>query len=180
MIETTDLSVETILPSVFVVRGVKAMIDSDLAKLYGVPTKRLNEQVKRNIGRFPEDFMFQLTQDEYKTLRSQNATSSWGGRRVMPYAFTEQGIAMLSGVLKSDTAIQVNVAIMRTFVQMRKLLTETDDLRMSIESMRYEYDEKFEFVFQALYSFKNKLISFTRHFRGLFQCARQSCTVSYR
>ena len=150
MKNATDISLDTILPSIFVVRGVKAMIDNDLAALYEVPTKRLNEQVKRNIDRFPDDFMFQLTKDEYQILRSQNATSSWGGRRVMPYVFTEQGIAMLSGVLKSDTAIRVNISIVRAFIKMRRLLTETDDLRLTAESMRYHYDEKFEIVFQAL------------------------------
>lgn len=144
------IALETILPSVFVVRGIKAMLDSDLATLYGVETGQLNRAVKRNIERFPEDFMFQLTEEEYSFLRSQNVTSSWGGRRYMPYAFTEQGIAMLSGVLKSERAIQVNIAIMRAFVKMRQMLTETDDLKMSIEAMRYEYDEKFEIVFTAL------------------------------
>jgi phage regulator Rha-like protein len=94
--------------------------------------------------------MFQLTEEEYQILRSQNVTSSWGGRRYMPFAFTEQGIGMLSAVLKSETAVQVNIAIIRAFVKMRQLLTETDDLRISIEAMRYEYDEKFEIVFQAL------------------------------
>jgi phage regulator Rha-like protein len=126
------------------------MLDSDLAKLYGVTTKVLNQAVKRNVNRFPEDFMFQLTEEEYQILRSQNVTSSWGGRRYMPFAFTEQGIGMLSAVLKSETAVQVNIAIIRAFVKMRQLLTETDDLRISIEAMRYEYDEKFEIVFQAL------------------------------
>lgn len=150
MSEVASISLETILPSVFVVRGAKAMLDSDLAALYGVETKVLNQAVKRNIARFPEDFMFQLTENEYKILKSQNVTSSWGGRRSMPLAFTEQGIAMLSGVLKSETAIKVNIGIMRAFVQMRQLLTETSDLRLSIESLRSEYDEKFEIVFQAL------------------------------
>jgi hypothetical protein len=144
------IALDVILPSVFVIRGVKAMLDSDLAKLYGVESKVLNQAVKRNLERFPEDFMFQLTKEEYDILRSQNVTSRWGGRRYMPYAFTEQGIAMLSGVLKSDTAIQVNIAIMRAFVQMRQLLSETSDLKMTIEAMRYNYDEKFEIVFQAL------------------------------
>ncbi|PCI68539.1 MAG: DNA-binding protein [Gammaproteobacteria bacterium] len=139
-----------ILPAVFVVRGVKAMLDSDLALLYGVETKRLNEQVKRNFKRFPEDFMFQLSSEEFKILKSQNATSRWGGRRTMPYAFTEHGIAMLSSVLTSDKAIEVNVVIMRAFTKMRQMLTETDDLRKMMENLRYEYDEKFEIVFQAL------------------------------
>ena len=146
----SQLTLETILPSVFVVRGVKAMLDSDLARLYGVTTKVLNQAVKRNGQRFPEDFMFQLTEQEYRILKSQNVTSSWGGRRYMPYAFTEQGIGMLSAVLNSETAIQVNIAIIRAFVKMRQLLTETDELRISIEAMRQEYNEKFEIVFQAL------------------------------
>lgn len=150
MNKAMQISLETILPSVFVVRGVKAMLDTDLAALYGVETKRLNEQVKRNIRRFPEDFMFQLTKQEFNILKSQNATSSWGGRRTLPYAFTEHGIAMLSSVLNSDQAIEVNIGIMRAFVQMRQLLTETSDLKLTIESLRNEYDEKFDIVFQAL------------------------------
>jgi hypothetical protein len=108
------------------------MLDSDLAALYEVETKVLNQAVKRNIDRFPEDFMFQLTKEEYKLLKSQNVTSSWGGRRTLPYAFTEQGIAMLSSVLKSQRAIEVNISIMRAFVKMRKMITETDDLREMI------------------------------------------------
>ena len=144
------VSLETILPSVFVVRGVKAMLDSDLAALYGVETKRLNEQAKRNIKRFPSDFMFQLRKEELDILKSQSATSRWGGRRTLPYAFTEHGIAMLSSVLNSEQAIEVNISIMRAFVQMRQLISETDDLRLTIESLRLEYDEKFDIVFQAL------------------------------
>jgi len=126
-----EISLETILPSIFLVRGVKAMLDSDLAALYGVETKRLNEQVKRNIKRFPNDFMFQLTKEEYQLLKSQNATSSWGGRRTPPYAFTEHGIAMLSSILNSDKAIEINISIMRAFVKIRQLLRETDDLKMA-------------------------------------------------
>ena len=146
----TEVRLETILPSVFVVRGIKAMLDSDLATLYGVETRQLNQAVKRNADRFPEDFMFQLDNREYEILKSQSVTSSWGGRRTMPYAFTEQGIAMLSSVLKSKTAIEVNIAIMRAFVQMRQMLTETSDLKLTIASLRAEYDEKFDIVFQAL------------------------------
>ena len=147
---SSDITLETILPSVFVVRGVKAMLDQDLAALYCVETKQLNRVVKRNISRFPDDFMFQLTNEEYKILKSQNVTSRWGGRRYMPYAFTEQGIAMLSSVLKSDVAVNVNIAIMRAFVQMPQLVSETSDLKLSIDLLRSEYDEKFEIVFQAL------------------------------
>ncbi|MBE9539253.1 MAG: ORF6N domain-containing protein [Proteobacteria bacterium] len=144
------ISLETILPAVFVVRGVKAMLDSDLAALYGVETKQLNQAVKRNLDRFPADFMFQLNRNEYEILRSHTVTSSWGGRRSMPYAFTEQGIAMLSSVLKSKRAIEVNIEIVRAFVKIRQLLTETDDIKSTIKLLRTEYDEKFEIVFQAL------------------------------
>ena len=98
-----------IQPMIRVIRGQQVIIDRDLALLYGVETKRLNEQVKRNIERFPEDFMFQLSKEEVEILKSQNATSSWGGDRRLPYAFTEQGIAMLSSVLKSQTAVEVNI-----------------------------------------------------------------------
>ena len=100
------------------------MLDRDLALLYGVETKRLNEQVKRNIERFPGDFMFQLSKDDVEILKSQNATSSWGGDRRLPYAFTEQGIAMLSSVLKSQTAVEVNIRIMRAFVSMRRFIID--------------------------------------------------------
>ena len=126
------------------------MLDSDLADLYGVETKQLNQAVKRNLDRFPADFMFQLNRNEYEILRSHNVTSSWGGRRSMPYAFTEQGIAMLSSVLKSKRAIEVNIEIVRAFVKIRQLLTETDDIKSTIKSLRIEYDEKFQIVFQAL------------------------------
>ena len=105
-----------IQPMIRVIRGQQVIIDRDLALLYGVETKRLNEQVKRNIERFPDDFMFQLNKEEVEILKSQNATSSWGGDRRLPYAFTEQGIAMLSSVLKSQTAVEVNIRIMRAFV----------------------------------------------------------------
>ena len=139
-----------ILPSVFIVRGTKAMIDSDLAALYEVETKILNQAVKRNIERFPEDFMFQLSKEEYGILKSQNVTSSWGGRRTLPYAFSEQGIAMLSSVLKSQRAVQVNISIMRAFVKMRKMITETDDLREMVASLESKYDKQFQAVFSVL------------------------------
>jgi hypothetical protein len=109
MVIQNELSLEHILPSVFIVRGHKAMLDSDLAKLYEVETKQLNQAVKRNVERFPADFMFELTKEEFGILKSQNVTSTWGGRRTLPYAFTEQGIAMLSSVLRSKKAIEVNI-----------------------------------------------------------------------
>lgn len=113
------------------------MLDSDLSKLYGVETRRLNEQVKRNIDRFPDDFMFQLSKDELDDLKSQNATSSWGGVRKLPYAFTEQGIAMLSSVLKSKTAVEVNIRIMRTFVYMRRFIATNAQLFQRLEAIEY-------------------------------------------
>ncbi len=113
---------ETVIRKIYLFRGEKVMLDRDLAELYGVETKYLKRQVIRNIERFPEDFMFELTQEELQNLRSQFGTSSWGGTRYLPYAFTEQGIAMLSGVINSPKAIEMNIAIMRAFVEMRKLL----------------------------------------------------------
>ena len=114
--------IEEIRSRIHTVRGKQVMLDKDLAELYGVEVKRLNESVKRNIKRFPDDFMFQLQQEEWEILKSQFATSSWGGTRKLPFAFTEQGVAMLSSVLRSDTAIEVNIRIMRTFVAVRQYL----------------------------------------------------------
>ena len=115
---------------IYTVRGQKVMLDSDLAQLYGVLTKNLNKAVKRNIERFPQDFMFQLTKEEFQNLRFQNGTSksTHGGRRFMPYVFTEQGVAMLSSVLESKQAIAVNIQIMRTFVQVKQFALEHKDL----------------------------------------------------
>ena len=113
------------------------MLDSDLAVLYQVEVKRLNETVKRNIERFPADFMFQLTQREFADLKSQFVTSSWGGKRKLPNVFTEQGIAMLSGLLNSKTAIAVNIQIMRTFVKMRQFALEHKDLTLRIEELEH-------------------------------------------
>lgn len=121
---------------IYVVRGQKVMLDSDLAMLYGVETRALNQAVKRNIERFPQDFMFQLTKEEFENLKSQIVTSSWGGVRKLPYAFTEQGVAMLSSVLKSKRAININVQIMRTFVQIRKLAIEHKDLQEQITELK--------------------------------------------
>lgn len=116
----TLVAEQRILNRIYVVRGQKVMLDEDLAAMYGVETRRLNEQVKRNMKRFPHDFMFTLTRKEYENLKSQFATSSWGGRRKLPNAFTEQGVAMLSGVLSSDIAIAVNIQIMRVFTKLRE------------------------------------------------------------
>lgn len=139
---------------IFLIRGVYVMLDSDLAEIYGVQTNRLNEQVKRNIERFPDDFMFRLTDKEWINLISQNATSSaHGGRRKLPFVFSEQGVAGLSGVLKSQQAAQVHVAIMRAFVAMRKVMASQSGLiqRMDgLERKQLETEQKFEQVFKAL------------------------------
>jgi len=129
------MELTTIQHKIYELRGQRVMLDYDLAALYGVETRRLNEQVKRNIERFPEDFMFQLNREEFKNLTSQIATSSWGGMRKLPYAFTELGVAMLSSVLRSEIAIQVNIGIMRAFVSLRHLilLPDTSDRLKKIE-----------------------------------------------
>lgn len=126
-----------IQPMIKVIRGQQVMLDSDLSALYGVETRRLNEQVKRNIERFPNDFMFQLRKEELDNLMSQNATSSWGGTRKLPYAFTEQGIAMLSSVLKSQTAVEVNIRIMRAFIAMRRFIATNAQLFQRLETIEY-------------------------------------------
>ena len=120
-----------------VIRGQQVMLDRDLAELYGVETRRLNEQVKRNIERFPEDFMFQLTSNEFDNLKSQIAISSWGGVRKLPYAFTEQGVAMLSGVLKSSTAVEANIRIMRAFVSMRHFMANNAAIFQRLETIEF-------------------------------------------
>jgi len=128
------------------------MLDSDLARLYGVEARALNQAVARNRKRFPADFMFQLTPGEYESLRSQIVTSKKGrgGRRFRPYAFTEQGVAMLSSVLRSSRAVEVNIAIMRTFVQLRRLMDTNRDLARKIEALEKKYDEQFAVVFDAI------------------------------
>ena len=128
------------------------MLDADLAVLYGVSTKRLNEQVKRNRSRFPDDFMFQLTAEEVRSLRSQFATSKQGrgGRRYAPLVFTEQGIAMLSTVLNSERAIQVNIEIMRAFVRLREMIATHRDLARKLEVLEKRYDAQFKVVFDAI------------------------------
>jgi len=148
------ISIETVARKIFVIRGQKVMLDRDLAELYHVPTKRLNEQVRRNLQRFPGDFMFQLHQEEHETLRSQIATSNRrGGRRYLPYVFTEQGVAMLSSVLNSERAIQVNIAIMRTFVELRKYLATQKDIKMVLvqhQRKLEEHDTQIQTVFEAI------------------------------
>lgn len=140
---------ENIQQKIYVVRGQKVMLDFDLAVLYQVETKVLNQAVKRNIDRFPEDFMFQLKKEEIN-LMSQFVTSSYGGRRYSVSAFTEQGIAMLSSVLNSKRAIQVNIQIMRTFTRLREMLSNHKELKEKIEELELRYDEHFRIVFDAI------------------------------
>ena len=144
--------VERIEGKILLIRGQKVILDKDLAELYEVPTRRLNEQVKRNLKRFPEDFMFQLTKEEADSLRSQIATLKESSQhfRYLPYVFTEQGVAMLSSVLNSERAILVNVQIMRTFTKLRQMLASNDDLRRKIEAMEKKYDTQFKVVFDAI------------------------------
>jgi hypothetical protein len=137
---------------ILLIRGQKVMLDADLAELYRVPTKSLNLAVKRNADRFPEDFAFRLTEDEVAGLRFQFETSKRGrgGRRYLPYAFTEQGVAMLSSVLRSARAVQVNIAIMRAFVRLRAMLMSNADLARKLIALENQYDAKFRIVFEAI------------------------------
>ena len=144
---------ELITSKIFVIRDKKVMLDEDLAELYDVETKRLNEQIKRNIARFPEDFMFQLSQKEFDNLKSQIATSSWGGRRKLPYAFSEQGVAMLSGVLHSERAIKVNIHIMRVFSLMREMLASHKEILYKLEELEkkdIEQDDKILLILEYI------------------------------
>ena len=170
---------ENLASLVLAIRGEKVLLDADLADLYGVEARALNQAVARNRNRFPDDFMFQLTSEEWERMRSQTVTSSGakggrssqtvmsshpvagltsqivmsngrGGRRTLPYAFTEQGIAMLSSVLRSQRAVEVNIAIMRTFVQLRRLMDSNRDLAHRIDALEARYDEQFSQVFDAI------------------------------
>ena len=141
---------EIIEQKILLIRGKKVMLDKDLAGLYGVETFNLNKAVKRNIERFPEDFMFQLTSEEFKNLIFHFGISSWGGTRKCPYAFTENGVAMLSSVLNSKRAIQVNIQIMRTFTKLKEMIATHKDLQKKIEDMEKKYDHQFKVVFDAI------------------------------
>lgn len=138
------IPIEKITSKIYLIRNEKILLDSDLADLYGVETRVLKQAVRRNLKRFPPDFMFQLSKSEFKILRSQIVTSSWGGRRYPPYAFTEQGVAMLSSVLNSEKAVQVNIAIMRAFVQLRKFLQSNESLANKLKKLEKETKKRFE------------------------------------
>lgn len=135
---------------IYTIRAVKVMLDRDIAGLYGVETKVLKQAVKRNIKRFPSDFMFELSDQEFTNLRSQIVTSSWGGTRYKPMAFTEQGVAMLSSVLRSEQAIKVNIQIMRAFVKLRHIAVEHEDLKRAVEALRQQTEDRFQIVFEVL------------------------------
>jgi hypothetical protein len=160
---TKSIEDQEIIDCIRIIRGQKVMLDRDLARMYDVPTKRFNEAVKRNITRFPSDFMFQLTEEEFQILRSQIATSSsedkktgWGGQRYMPYAFTEQGVAMLSSILNSEIAIQVNIQIIRVYTRLRQFLLNNlnnEEIRNKIESIEknlIKKDEEIQTIFKIL------------------------------
>lgn len=145
----------TIASRIVVVRGQRVILDADLAELYGVPTRRLNEQVRRNAERFPEDFCFQLSADEAAVLRSQIATSSseghgWGGRRYLPYAFTEHGAIMAANVLNSPRAVAMSVQVVRTFVRLREVIASHKDLAKRLGELEAKYDKQFKVVFDAI------------------------------
>ena len=133
---------EIIMNKIFYVRGQKVMLDSDLAELYGVETRRLNEQVARNIDRFPDDFMFRLDEKEFESLMSQIATSKRGGRRKLPYVFSEHGVLMLSSVLNSKQAIKVNIQVMRIFTRIRQMFMDNTELRLEIEKIKTKLDNQ--------------------------------------
>lgn len=154
---------------IHVIRGQRVMLDADLAELYGIPTMRLNQAVRRNLVRFPSDFMFSVELQELNHLISQNVISSstWGGRRKPTLAFTEQGVAMLSSVLHSPTAIEVNIAIMRAFVQMRAVLLSNADFETRLLEMEAKYDRNFSVVFKAIRDLMSTASTPRKKIRGL-------------
>ena len=141
---------ERIEQTIFFIRGHRVMLDADLADLYGVETKVFNRAVARNMDRFPDDFMFRLNKKEHENLRCHFGTSRWGGRRYRPYVFTEQGVAMLSSILRSKRAIQMNIVIMRAFVQLREMITSNKGLARRLNELEKKYDGQFRVVFEAI------------------------------
>jgi hypothetical protein len=151
----TKITLETIAGTILFLRGQKVMLDAHLAALYGVETKALTRAVGRNMARFPPDFMFQLSSQEFANLRRQFGTSSWGGRRHLPYAFTEHGVAMLSSVLRSERAVQVNIQVVRTFVRLRAIFASHEDLARKLAAFESRYDAQFRSVFDAIRELMN-------------------------
>jgi hypothetical protein len=167
----TVLPDEAIISKIYIIREQKVMLDKDLAEMYGIEVRVLNQAVKRNIDRFPKDFMFTLTQKEFQNLKSQIVISSWGGSRKPPTAFTEQGVAMLSGVLSSPIAVQVHIQIIRIFTKMKEMLLTNKDILLKLEKMEKDVKENKEdiaMIFQALKQLlnpaqpKRSLIGFNR------------------
>ena len=153
---------EVVMSKIYLVREEKVMLDSDLAELYQVETRRLNEQVKRNWERFPKDFMFQLTHEEWENLKSQNATSSWGGRRKLPYVFTEHGVLMLSSVLNSERAIKVNIQVMRIYTKLRKMLLTHKDLLSKVNELEAKVSNQDKSIKQV-FAYLKELIREKEH-----------------
>jgi len=150
------MDLQVIQNRIYEIRGCRVMLDFDLAELYQVSTKALKQAVKRNLRRFPEDFMFEMNSEEWEILRSQIVTSSWGGTRYMPFVFTEQGVAMLSSVLRSEIAIEVNISIMRAFVKMRELSSRYSELNQKLETFMIDTNIQFNEVYQALTELASK------------------------
>lgn len=150
------MELQLIQNKIYEIRGQRVMLDFDLAEMYETETKRLKEAVRRNIDRFPDDFMFKLSEEEYENLRTQFATSNRGGTRYMPFAFTEQGVAMLSSVLNSKKAIQVNIAVIRAFVVLRQHLADYKDLKENIAALEKQMNLNFKDINQALHYLLNK------------------------
>ncbi|MFA5804955.1 MAG: ORF6N domain-containing protein [Melioribacteraceae bacterium] len=153
MIKSNYQSLAIIENKILIIRGQKVMLDKDLAKLYGVETFNLNKAIKRNIDRFPNDFMFQLSKEEFSNLIFQNGISSWGGTRKLPYAFSEQGVAMLSSVLRSERAVQVNIQIMRAFVKLREIISTHKELAQKLKELELKiesHDENITAIFEAI------------------------------
>jgi ORF6N domain len=173
--------VELIERRIYLIRGQKVMLDSDLAELYQVPTKRLNEAVKRNFDRFPEDFMFQLTDQETDSLRSQFATSNVGrgGRRYPPYAFTELGVAMLSSVLNSERAVQMNILIMRAFVKLRELLATHKDLARKIEKLEATQEDHAVMLALVVKDIQTLATTVKKEFRKLKEPRRRKPSIGF-
>lgn len=188
------ISSDGIQSRIYTIRGLQVMIDNDLADIYGVEVKRLNEQVKRNTERFPTEFCFQLSEEERQNLKSQYATSSWGGRRTKPYAFTEQGVAMLSGVLKSETAVRTSIQIINAFVAMRRFIATNAQVFQrlgAVERKQIEYkeetDQKFEQIFNAIEErsikpkqgifFDGQIFDAYRFVSDLFRTAKKSIII---
>jgi hypothetical protein len=147
---------EVIISRIYTIRNQKVMFDFDLAEMYGIETKRLKHAVRRNLERFPEDFMFELTPEEFQNLRTQIASSSWGGSRYPPFAFTEHGAVMLASILNSETAVKASIFVVRTFVKLRQLISGYQELKERVDTLEDKYDSQFEQVIQALEGLSEK------------------------